>query len=383
MNNRKIIPLIMLSIFIFTATGCWNYREIESLGIVAGIAIDTDESGSYLLTIEVVDLAPGREIPRTSKKIEARGETMLESVRNAITISGKRLYWSHVKVVILSKDMAKKGIREIVDWLYRDSESRLTLHVLVSKEKTAREVLEAKGVIRAIVSYEIDEMFMYQKSLSKLPNIKVNDIVNALEGDGIALTLPVIKVAENGGIKTPALSGLGVFKGDKIIGFLNENETMGFMFITNRFKAGVLVENPNGNNRKENISIEVFSNKTKLKPLILHDKLTIVVNTFSDTAIAEQGTDMDYSIKENYSKLKGDVEKSLEGNMVKLVEKVQREFGVDIFGFGQNVKWQNPSYWRENGQKWDEVFRNINIKVSSGIAIRNTSLASKPVKAGE
>lgn len=383
MRIRNIILLIMLSIFIFTATGCWNYREIESLGIVAGIAIDTDESGSYLLTIEVVDLAPGREIPRTSKKIEARGETMLESVRNAITISGKRLYWSHVKVVILSKDMAKKGIREIVDWLYRDSESRLTLHVLVSKEKTAREVLEAKGVIRAIVSYEIDEMFMYQKSLSKLPNIKVNDIVNALEGDGIALTLPVIKVAENGGIKTPALSGLGVFKGDKIIGFLNENETMGFMFITNRFKAGVLVENPNGNNRKENISIEVFSNKTKLKPLILHDKLTIVVNTFSDTAIAEQGTDMDYSIKENYSKLKGDVEKSLEGNMVKLVEKVQREFGVDIFGFGQNVKWQNPSYWRENGQKWDEVFRNINIKVSSDIAIRNTSLASKPVKAGE
>lgn len=55
------LAVMLCSLTVFTLSGCWNYREVDKLTTVAGIAIDKGvEDGQIKLTVEVVDGSGGR-----------------------------------------------------------------------------------------------------------------------------------------------------------------------------------------------------------------------------------------------------------------------------------------------------------------------------------
>src|SRR4051812_9098565 len=115
---KVTIKLIIFIAFLSNITilsGCWNYREIESLAIVSGVAIDKGNTeGNYHVTFELVSFkGGGRETKIESKRIEAEGNTLFDAGRNAIKISAKKLFWSHAGVAIISQDIARESIIEI------------------------------------------------------------------------------------------------------------------------------------------------------------------------------------------------------------------------------------------------------------------------------
>lgn len=145
MKSIKIFfltSILLISIFLFV--GCWNYREVDDINIVAGTAIDKGIHKEYMISIEILESSIGKESPTTSKLIVAEGESIFDAVRNAIAISGKKLYWSHNKILILSKEVAQEGITEVIDWFLRDVETRSDVYILVSKGTSAKEILEKK-----------------------------------------------------------------------------------------------------------------------------------------------------------------------------------------------------------------------------------------------
>jgi spore germination protein KC len=116
---RYILLVVVLAANTMLLSGCWNYREIDKLAIVAGVAIDREqETNRFLMTTEIIDLkSSGKEVEIKSQKIDTEGETIFDAVRNMIKISAKRLYWSHLKVIIISQDIAKEGVVQVIDLL--------------------------------------------------------------------------------------------------------------------------------------------------------------------------------------------------------------------------------------------------------------------------
>jgi spore germination protein KC len=68
---RYILLVVVLAANIMLLSGCWNYREIDKLAIVAGVAIDRDpETNRFLMTTEIIDLkSSGKEVEIKSQKI--------------------------------------------------------------------------------------------------------------------------------------------------------------------------------------------------------------------------------------------------------------------------------------------------------------------------
>jgi len=114
---KKLYFLLIAFFSLFLMTGCWDYVEINKIDIVVGVAIDKDlETNLYHLTAELVDIGgSGKESKLMPKRVEGTGRTMFEAIRNMIKVSGKRLYWSHAKVVVISQDVAKDGIYPIIE----------------------------------------------------------------------------------------------------------------------------------------------------------------------------------------------------------------------------------------------------------------------------
>lgn len=384
MRKRVFFLIILLVINAAMLTGCWNYSEVDKFSIVAGVAVDKSEEGKYMLTIEIVDLHEGgRDAKIKSKLLETYGDTVFDAVRNAIKITAQKLYWGHAEIVILSREAAREGIVEIIDWLDRDAEPRLTIDILVSKEKTAKEILDSQSITTEIRSFEINKMLDTQRSLSKTFKVEVYEFIKALSDEGVSAVLPCVHLTENVGKKTSELSGTAVFKEDKLVGFLDDDETKYLRFITDKIKGGLLVLKEKPESGHANMTLEIFENKTKVKPAYANGKVSINIEIKTETALDEHGAKENF-IDENRSLvLERDAEELLRVNIKNLIRKVQKDFNADIFGFGSTVRADMPPLWKEIGPDWDKIYKDLDVYVNATVEVQNSGLLSKPVKVGD
>jgi len=382
-KNALLFSIMLITMLLLS--GCWNYREIDKLAIVSGLAIDKNAQGDqFLLTAEIIDLKETMTQSKiASRKIEAKGESIFDAMRNMIKISAKKLYWSHAKAIVVSKDVATQDIVSIVDWISRDHEARITLNLFVSKEQTASELLFQQSVTTDIRSFEMEDMLMGNRSLSKAPNVKVYEFMNDLSEEGISGILPALGITMNMDEKTAELSGTAVFKKEKFIGFLDEEDSKFLLFVKDKIKGGVYTIKVEEESPNEIITLEIFKNKTKITPVYNNDILSIMISTTTEVAIEEQNTTNNYIDEEGRKKLISIAEKTLEQDVENTIKKVQQDFGSDIFGFGRIVKAEMPSLWKTMDKKWDTIFKDLEVHVNSEIKIKNSSLTSAPLKVGD
>jgi spore germination protein KC len=178
---KKWLAFSLMLVVCCMLTGCWNYREIDSLSIVAGVAIERDpESGGYILFIEIIEPG-GKEQAAKSKIVASRGKSMFDAARNTIDASGKRLFWNHAQLVIVSEEIAKQGILDVLDWFYRDAEPRLTLRMVVANGASAKDIITSDGLTNEIRSLEINNKLKNANSVETYPQIELYQLLGMLK----------------------------------------------------------------------------------------------------------------------------------------------------------------------------------------------------------
>lgn len=382
---KTLLSLLIIFSNLFLLCSCWNYRDIEKAQLVSGFSIDKNEQGNkYLLTIELIDVeASGKDAKQSAKFIETQGTTVFDAVRNAISVTGKRLYWAHANVVIISKKIAEEGLTPALDFIIRDAEMREEMYVIISKDKTAAEVLKQQVPLSQTSSDNIEDMILNQYSVGNAPLVHMYEIIDTLESEGISVYLPTIHLGENSGLKTAIVEGTAIFKSDKLIGYLNADETKTFLFLINKFKKGLLTLKEDSINDMDNVTLEVYKSKSKLKPVLSDKKVTMKINIKIDAAIAELVTQKNYIEQKNLQdKLKKDAETKLKTSAESLIAKVQTEYASDIFGFGRTIKENMPEIWKKTLKKDKDYFKELNYDVTVNITIKNSALTLKTIQKG-
>lgn len=204
MNKWKRMVLAIVSLIVLMSTvGCWNYIEIEDMSIVAGVAIDKGASdGKLLVTAEIVDTKEGSKSSQAGfKMLSLTGETMFDIVRGMISITGKKLFWSHSKAIILSEEIAREGVINIIDWYNRDTETRSDVYIFVSKEKTAQEIINLSSLTESIMAYALAQQMRFENSVSTAPVVEIWDFIDKLEASGEYAIAPLIYIHETNKIK--------------------------------------------------------------------------------------------------------------------------------------------------------------------------------------
>lgn len=383
----KIIRIVFLIMIIFIISifspGCWNYREIDKLGIVAGVAVDKGKDGKYIITVETAEVKGDKDTRTISKTYTMQGDTMFDAVRNEITMIGKRLYWSHTKVIILSKEIASEGVIKVLDWYNRDSETRQDVHILISKVTPAKDILEVSGDEEDIKSFILDDMLTNQASLSKAPSIDILQFDNDLEADGVSPIAPVVDLIQTDNKKMPHLIGTAIFRKDRLAGFLNSEETKDLIFIRNKIKGGLLIEGIGENNMTAPVSLEIFHSKTTVKPVVEGKNISFNLNIETITAIDEIEGTQNLISESGRNKLEESAQKKLKIGIKDLISKLQSEYDLDVFGFGAKLKGDNPYVWKQVSNNWGNLFSDLKVNVVTKVHIRNSATLSKPLKEGD
>jgi spore germination protein KC len=121
-------------------TGCWNAREINELAFVLSIGLDKTDDG-FKVTAQIAKPATFSKSPTgggTTERekpfwvVSGTGKTIFEAIRSMASISPRRIFWAHIKVIIISERLAKESTLEILDFFSRNPELRLRTLVAVT-----------------------------------------------------------------------------------------------------------------------------------------------------------------------------------------------------------------------------------------------------------
>ena len=381
--KKCIFGLLVLSLLL---SGCWDRRELNQLAITLAIGIDKVED-DYQVSAQVVvpsvvstnSTGGGTMVTLYS----ARGETVYEAFRKMTKDSPRKIYPGHTRILVVGEELAKEGIAESLDLLSRDPELRPDFYVVVAKENTAANILNVTTPVENIPANKMfNSLKMSETAWSGTKSIKLDELIEDLVSDGKEAVLTGVEIAgnqEQGSSKqnTESISpsarirydNLAVFKGDQLVGWLTEYETIGFSYITDSVQTSVkAISCPN----EGKATIEVIQVNSEMKGNIKNGKpvVNIKINVEGDVGAVECKINLN-ELKTIHS-LEKIYEKEMQDNIKKTIATLQTNYKTDIFGFGEELHRSNPKEWNTIKNNWEEEFSNLTTNVDVDLKILGT-----------
>jgi spore germination protein KC len=389
MKNRFII-FVVLILLLVALTGCWNKREINTLAVVQAIGIDQMENGEISVTFQILKPsaakapAGGGEGGGGEKAVcvlTSTGETLFEAFRNATKESGRKLFIPFNKIIVIGEDAARSGIGELTEFLDRDHECRCLAYILIAKGK-AKDIIEASNEQEKIPAKGIENLLKATFATSQIPEMNLHDLHKILSSKTASPFAPGIKTINKlteDKVKTfTKLEDTAIFKADKLIGWADKKETRGFLWILGKVKSGIIIVNSPQEEEKK-VSLEIISSSTEIEPEIKDGKLFITIKIKEEGNIGEQMSEnVDLTKPETFKELEKRQAAAIESEINAALTRIQKEWGVDLFNFGQEFHRKFPDEWKQLEKNWDEEIKNIVVEVEVEAKLSKVGLSMYP-----
>lgn len=359
--------------------GCWDYRGMDELTIVAGIAIDLDEEdpGQYAVTFEVVDMTtPSEQGEVTSKLLETKGKTITEAVFNANRKLHTNMYFGNAEVVVLSHQLVEeKGLDPIIDPFLRDSGIRDNMYVLVSGSETAKEIIKPS---EQIVSFHLNNNISEDRfSANSTRPYELYQVYNILEENTTDLALPVVYIS-NEETKDIDLKGLALFSGSKKVGDLDNQDTSYYLLAVSKLKGGSFELSQKDDSGEEKYLAFVDRQSSPSHDFSFEDdRFTLIVKLEMIVAVVEFFGDWGKIDEALTRQIEKDAEQMLSQEIRKMILSVQQEYGIDIVGFADNIHDNDAALWKKVRDNWKEYLKNADVQVDCKVLVNDTGLIKK------
>ena len=378
----KKIKLLIISVLIFTLTGCYNYRELNQLAITSAIGIDKHDD-EYQVSIQVMNTQKqGNDGTSTGDQpkfitYKEKGKTLQSAFRNIVLESPRRLYANHISLLVISEEVAKEGLSDVLDLLFRDTESRKQFIVLVSKNSTSSDVLEvltpletlnAKNITDSVIADSqflgVSEEVTYEQLMDSYLNSKKEIVLPTIEVIGSVEEGEKSDSLQNSDPKTKVLlEGYSIFKSDKLVGYLSNEDSINLGFVRNKIENTIVDYKCSKDNY---MAIELVNTKTEVEPK--KNKLEVTIKVKAQGNINEINCDFDITKDKTISELEKKINNKIEKDIKQTIKEINEEYNSDVYGFEDLFYKNNPNFYKKMKDKYEDNFiTNVKVKVESDI----------------
>lgn len=368
-----LIPILCL------LTGCYNYRELNDLAIISGVSV-SKENNIYKITTEIVN--PKKEQDTSSGKetdyviYEGNGKSMQEAFRNIVKESPQKLYGAQMDILIIDEATAREGIDDIVDFFARDPEVRSEFYVLISKtDDPLKIVTPLVNITSKNISKSLEATNTY---LGTANLITYHQLLNDFLNPHLEIALPSVEIIGNeqfGETNTNIesstakasniISTMTVFKDGKLIGYLDEQESLGYNIIMNNTKTA-LIRNEYANDKF--IVNEIIDSSTEMKADVKKKQITISIK--GTATISDVNYKINLEDKKEITKIQKEFNNNIEKLIKNTIESTNNKYNSDIYGFKDLFYKTKPKEYKKIIKNSEETFlKNLKIKVKSNIKI--------------
>lgn len=380
---RRPAARLLLLLFCLLLSGCWDYIEVETLTFVIGAGVDITPENHFKLSVETFEVRGGNQTEIIPYVTSATGLTIFNALRNLTNTTGKQMFFGHSQAIVFSEEFARKGVGEVVGFMQRDAGVRTNMWLLVAKDASAEEVFKADYPLSPSVGVYLNSVMDVQERNPTFIPMQIWEFSRALNEEGMAAILPTITLIEQDDKKIPMVEGTAVFDSDRMIGWLDVQDTRILGYLLTRRITGLLVIEPEFRGETKPVVAEVRASQVKINPKWENDQLSmeIVVRLFLD--LHELGFEVfDYSQTDLKRFLEEAFARQMKSDIEHLLNTVQKDLKLDIIGFGSMTKKKVPQAWRKlGGKKWKSEFPQISVMVHVSALITETGILAKPITA--
>ena len=423
---KKINKLFLLSIIILTTlTGCYDYREINTLAIVSATEINKN-GDEYQVSVQAINpQAPDKTTNSQAPFIiyTGTGKTIQEAYRS-ITLSASRfMYSNHLDLLIINEKIAKENISDLIDYYIRNPGIRNEFYVLISKDDNILSITTPIDEISsASIKESIENNYKYYGVSSRTT---FSEFVNMNLNPNQEIVLPTIELIKN----TPTedknineskdnnddvnankdkdnndnndknksnnsedknnksnqeenesdstsnkntektevkdkylLGGYAIFKNNKLIGYLNNKESINYNILTNNIKNTIITYECSKN---KYLAVEITDSNSSIKTK--NNKVSININLKGN--INESHCNIDITKNKNIKKISHEIEEKLNKEITNDILNVRDNYHTDIYKFKDIIYKHDYSYYQKIKNNYDEAYQNLDISVKTNIQL--------------
>jgi germination protein, Ger(x)C family len=375
-RKKRLAAVLGLVLIMTTLPGCWDSHELDAMLIITGIALDKSSNPDQMdITVQIGETKQGSSGSGEANSqedstilLKATSNTMLSGIMEINRDSSHKLLLHHNQILLLGSSLAEQGVEKRIDLLMRDQQARMEVPVMVVDGQAGEALsaqLEQDKISGVYLARMLDGLF----AIAPAYKVRLLDFASRLLDETTAPVAPMITLTKNDQDKQEVkFTGMAVFRGDRMVGRLNVDESAGYAWSMGKVKQATM---------------EVGSDQGKavyhIAALNCRREVTLRPDGGVRVALSADAT-LDLDELSGFDKMTSD---ALMSELMKTAqEEIQRKItgsfdearrlDADIYGFGTSVYRKYPKEWKTMKNQWDKIFPNIELSVQAKVRISAT-----------
>lgn len=384
------IFILIVAMFLFN--GLANSRELNDLAILSSMGIELDEDGNYLITVQILNTkkpdsssgnsSSGESGTSNVTVFKSNSSTIHGALRDIVLQSSKKIYIAHMELLLVSEEVAKTDMFDILDFFIRDNENSNNFILAVTKDTTPKEVLEILTPLETNPTQSIKNTIKatYKNKGTTIDNILTENIQIMLKpgmnmvAASVGIDGEVKKEEGSDNINSSASSAkviakeLAYFDKKSLMGYLTEEEGLYYNLGLDDLKSGML----NMGTKEDGYVVEILNAKSSSTPRVENDKYIIDFNFDLSCAITEISREKKIETFDEEVIIQKEIEERIKNGFESFANKCKNEYESDLIGFG-NIYYKrlNKEYEKLMAKYGDDYLRHIDINTNVKVKLVN------------
>lgn len=246
MVYRHTAAMLILVTLVFLLAACWDKTDLNELALVSMIGVDIDpDTGQKNVYFQIINPLSGTSAKGTPGGEQApvytyrvAGSDFGEISTEIYKLLPRKLFLSHVRLLLISKRTALEGILDIVNFLEMLPSSRSSIPMLIVEGQIS-DVMYTYTPLERLPSDSIDYrlVLLNRDALLAGSNIKINDFVEQMERGNMTVLPMITEMTEapysdsgkrsaeiDADRKNFIIEGGAVFRDYRMVGTLNDEQ---------------------------------------------------------------------------------------------------------------------------------------------------------------
>lgn len=365
---KKCWKLVPVCILLAGLAGCRGElgalpyaRELEDMALMRTMGVDAGAAGGVTVTVSTGSEDRGGSESGSSPTILRKDSGTISGACLAMQGEGAAyIFYGHVGQLLLGEALARTGIAEALDYVFRDVEMRLDTELYLVREATAEAAIRAAAETSSAAD-RLEAMEADAGLLSDSMARTVKEVMGELEENGCSFAPALAVSEEDGGL---AAAGYGLIRGDRVAGWAAGEAARGVNLLEGRVDADILELQVPGGGRA---AVRIVGAGTRVEPVFDGDRLTgLRVCCGTDANLAEGSPSVDLNDAALRAWMEDALARRTEERLRAALE-LCRQLDGDFFQLQNRAGQSAPWRWRELREQWDLASLDIDVKAEGHI----------------
>lgn len=362
-------------------SGCYNYRELNELGITTAVSIDYKDNNFYVIA-EVINPIKQQDASSSNNSpfinYNSSSSSLQDAFRKVVLESPRQLYAAQLEIIVLSEEVVNNHLEEVLEYFARDPESRTEIKIIVARTEDSTKAITLQTLLTSLSSSNIiKSLDLQSKVLGMSYPVTLNELLNMYIDPYLEVVLPSMTLygnyeigdeKENITTSSPKaivkIDGSTITKDNKILGYLDLEESKILNLINGKLKETIIKMNYYDGY----IIFEPNRIKVSRELDIKNNIIKINISGYSKTK--EIQSNIDLKDPKEVEKLNKALNMELEKKITDTFNSIREKYGTDVFGFQELYYRTNYKYFKENCTNWYEnIYPKIKLEVKANVRL--------------